>query len=150
MKKQLIIAAMSALAWSAEPAFADCTGTALSQSDLLGLLTNHTVCGRPGDDYPKGENSSDRWQEQHVGENGRGDLVDYKKGAGDPLDPSKSVGTFLILGGQVSYNYGAGASYTYSVYQSGTVYSFCEGTAERARATVKTTLTSCAAADYPN
>lgn len=149
MKKQLIIAAMSALAWSAEPAYAACTGTALTQTELLAILPNHTVCGRPGSSYPGGENSPDRWQEQHVGSNAKGDLVDYKKGPADPIDPSKSVGTYAIVSGQVNHNYGAGASFTYSVFQSSTVYSFCEGTSERARATVKSGLTSCSSGDYP-
>jgi hypothetical protein len=152
MKKQILVAAMAAFAVAAEPAFADCSGTALNQSQLEAALPGKTVCGRPGAAYPAasgGATSSDRWQEQHVGSGTRGDLVDFKQGPGDPVDPSKSVGTWAIIGGQVTHNYGAGASYTYTVYQAGSVYSFCEGSSERARATVKAGLTSCGS-DYPD
>ena len=102
-------------------AMAACTGPALSQAALSTALTSNTVCAIRG---------ADRWQELHQP---GGDLIDYKRGPTDKVDPSEKVGTWSVASnGQLTYNYGSGGSYRFSVRANGgTSYSFCGiGTAD--------------------
>ena len=95
-------------------------GTSLS--GLQTLLTGKTVCAALG---------NDRWQEYHQP---GGALIDWKKGANDPVDPTKQVGTWTVTSvpvgnsgntrDTVTYNYGAGNSYTYYVCQNASSYTF--------------------------
>jgi len=72
-----------------------------------------------------------KWQELHNGGPLTGTMVDYKKGPNDPIDPSEQVGTWSIggtdnRGVSVTYDYGSGGSYVYSVFNNGNgTYSFC-------------------------
>ena len=101
-------------------AMAACTGPALNQAALVTALTGNTVCAVRG---------ADRWQELHQA---GGDLIDFKRGPSDRVDPSEKVGTWSITANpsgnsaSVVYNYGSGGTYTYSVRSNGgTSYSFC-------------------------
>ena len=101
-------------------AMAACTGSSLNQSQLGLALSGNTVCAI---------RNSDRWQELHQA---GGALIDYKRGAGDPVDPSETVGNWSIAGNgtnaTVVYNYGSGGTFTFQVYlNSGNSYSFCVG-----------------------
>lgn len=104
---------------------AACTGTPLTTTQLTSLLTGNMVCASHG---------GDRWQEEHrVG----GQLWDYKKGPGDPIDPEEQVGTWTITGatghaaGLVNYMYSGGSTYSYTVFNNGNgTYSFCGPSAE--------------------
>lgn len=85
---------------------------------MSSLLTGKTVCvGATGN-----------WAAQEFHKSG-GDLIDWKKGAGHPTDPTKSVGSWSITGTntatRVNYTYGA-STYSNVVWQhnDGT-YSFC-------------------------
>lgn len=91
--------------------------------------------------------ATEHWNEYHTGgaSNGSGSVLDYKKGPNDPVDPSATTANptghyvvVLMTGaknsvyGTITYNYGAGGSYTYTVSpDSGTtatnpgMYSFC-------------------------
>ena len=100
-------------------AMAGCTtGTAINQTMLATVVSGNTVCAA---------RTPDRWQEYHrVG----GDLIDYKLGPANTIDPSEKVGTWSITGtgsnATVVYNYGAGGTYSYSVRSNGGLsYSFC-------------------------
>ena len=80
---------------------------------LSGRLGGSTVCvGSPGN-----------WknQEYHTGSTG-GNVIDWKKGASDPIDPTSTVGTWSITGTgttrAVSYSYGS-STYTFKVYDQG-------------------------------
>lgn len=104
-------------------AMAACTGSSLNQTQLSTLLTGNTVCA---------VRLTDRWQEQHVS---GGNLIDYKRGPGHPVDPSESVGRWSILGSganaTVVYNYGGGGTFTFRVFAvAGNSYSFCDGAIE--------------------
>jgi hypothetical protein len=73
---------------------------------LRTLLTGRTVCAI---------RASERWQEFHQSD---GALIDWKRGPTDPVDPTKQVGTWSASNGtnaDVTYNYGAGATYTFIV-----------------------------------
>lgn len=104
-------------------AFAACTGPSLNQQQLSTTLTGNTVCAMRG---------NDRWQELHQS---GGAIIDYKRGPGHAIDPSKQTGSWS-LGGTgsnrtVIYNYGAGGTYSYTVHDNGGgSYSFCTGGVE--------------------
>ncbi len=90
-------------------AFAQC-GTAsnrLNQTELSTILSGKTVCASLG---------SDKWQEYHAP---GGNLIDWKKGPSDPVDPTKQVGTWSITGSGnnavVNHSYG-GTTYSFAVY----------------------------------
>jgi len=129
----------------AAQANADCTDRRLNQTQLSSALSGNTVCGRA-------ISGTDQWQEEHQG-NGAGPLWDYKMGDGNTVDPRRLMGSWNITGAgssaAVSYTYDqfgpATTSGPYSVHTSatgnppfpqGTVFSFCSGGAEIARAYV--------------
>ena len=101
-------------------AMAACTGPAINQAALTAAVSGKTVCAA---------RTPDRWQEYHrVG----GDLIDYKLGPANTIDPSEKVGTWSITANangnnaNVVYNYGAGGTFSYSVRSNGGAsYSFC-------------------------
>lgn len=100
-------------------------GTRIQQpGDVASLLGNKWVCATAG---------SDRWQEFHTGATiAGGALTDYKKGANDPIDKSKVVGSWRVIGQgantRVEYTYGAGQVYPYTVCQDGAAVNFCGAT----------------------
>lgn len=103
----------------------------LSASAVANLLGTSMAC------YPA---AGPPWtnQEYHTGAVGAnsGNVIDYKKGPTDPRDPSKQIGSYTIVGtgngGQITYNYTNGPSYSYSVWGTQTsgsgTYDFCNGT----------------------
>ena len=100
---------------------------------LTTLVSGNTVCATKG---------QDQWQEQH---RSGGQLWDFKKGASDPVDPSKQVGTWRIASNEVTHSYG-NLSFTYSVHDEGGAasYSFCtNGLVVVSGATFKTGNSSC-------
>ncbi|MBG6080408.1 hypothetical protein [Rubrivivax gelatinosus] len=60
--------------------------TRLSRGQINSQIIGNTMCATSG---------GDRWQEYHASS---GDLIDYKKGPADPVDPSEKVGTWVING----------------------------------------------------
>jgi len=117
--KTLIVTSFALLACVSGSAMAACSGTPLSVSQLTTLLTGKTVCGSAG---------TDQWQEEHKAS---GELWDYKKGPGDPVDPEEKVGTWSvqsggIASGKINYQYDGGTGFSYTVYDNGNgTYSFC-------------------------
>lgn len=92
------------------------TGAGIS---LGNLLTGNTVC----------VGSAGNWQAQEFHKSG-GNLIDFKKGASDPVDPTALVGTWSITGtgtaARVNYTYGAPPTYNNAVWDhSNGTYSFC-------------------------
>jgi hypothetical protein len=143
---------LALLPWVAQAACATSTGVIKFQGNgnapgtLRNLLQGNTVCGRPGASYPG--DSNDRWQEEHQGGPTNGPLWDFKLGNGHAIDPRKQVGTWAISNGTntadtITHAYTGGPSFPWTVYgpQSNTfgtsVYSFCNGTSEFARAYVR-------------
>lgn len=139
--KTLILAASAsfALASFSGAATAGCSAAVSTPVNtvtaLQGLLEGKTVCVR------------DQWQEYH---NSVGDLVDYKKGPADKVDPSEKVGSWSVTGipntgqrARVTHDYGSGGKYTYIVFdnKNGT-YSFCGGGQEIV-ATIKSGQVAC-------
>lgn len=82
------------------------------------LLTGNTVCvGSPGN-----------WEAQEFHKSD-GNLIDYKKGPSDPVDPTATVGSWSITGTgaatRVNYTYGT-TTYNNAVWDHGDgTYSFC-------------------------
>jgi hypothetical protein len=108
-------------------------------SQLQTLLPNNTAC--------VGTTPNATWSEWHNGTS-TGSVVDWKKGPGDPVDPTEVVGTYVITGtnegSAVIYTYGS-TSYTYTVTQgAGPVYTFCPvGGGPNFSVTIKAGQTSC-------
>lgn len=108
------LAAMSAAAQTPCPCGA---GTRVAGADLVALLGNRTVCAAAG---------GEEWQEYHRGTNAAGgQLIDYKKGPTDPVDPTETVGRWSVQGEEVVYNYLGSGAYAHAVCQSGNTLSFC-------------------------
>lgn len=113
---------------------AACSDPQVTGGDLTTLIAGKTVCAARG---------AEKWQEQHRGGPSGGALWDYKKGASDPVDPTKQVGNWSIGADSVTYSYG-GPSYTYSVHgPAGGPYSFCTGGAEVVGGAIFTSSPSC-------
>ena len=123
MKLHLLIGAV-ALAMVGAEAMAQCaTGTRVSQQGQLNnLLNGNTVCAARG---------ADKWQEQH---RAGGQLWDYKRGAGDLIDPTRQVGTWAISGTgndrTVTHTYNqfgtTTQTYEFQVWNAGGgLYNFC-------------------------
>lgn len=118
-----MIAGVIAFAFASEGAMAACSAPAATQvkhnsnPGLSTLLSGNTACAVRG---------GDRWQEEH---HPGGVLKDYKKGASDAVDPTKQVGTWSVGGTgantMVTYIYGSGGTYAYTVWDNGGSYSFC-------------------------
>lgn len=133
--KRSILTAIFLLAGMPSLAMADCSATTrVTGAALNSLISGNTVCASRG---------ADTWQEQH---RAGGELWDYKMGPGDPVDPSKRVGTWSIARNYVTYCYTGGTCYSYSVHGSGSgPYSFCyaNGTEVVSGATFKPGNASC-------
>jgi len=100
-------------------AMAVCSGTQVTGPALTTLLQSTMVCKSNGVDW--------EWQEYHSGSSGQANnLIDYKKGA-DPIDPTAPVGKWTIDEGAstVTYDYGTGGSYVYTVHDNAGSYIFC-------------------------
>lgn len=143
------------LAIAAGPVFAQqgncpCAGgTVLNATQIGQTLANQRVCAT----LVTGS-VTERWAELHqsagAGASAGGNVVDYKKGPTDPVDPSKIMGTWSIVGPQsggplVRYNYGAGGTYDYTVCQQNGNLHFC-GAAHGGRNITGATLAANAAA----
>jgi hypothetical protein len=122
----------------------------LSNAQIGTVLRGNTVCGVPGASYPG--SPVDRFQEEHLI---NGDLFDFKRGPGHPVDPREKVGTWALGGNAadvptVTHRYGPSTTFTWTVFgpainSAGTsVYSFCSGDAEHVRAHVIPTGSGCA------
>lgn len=119
--KKAKLAVFSMLCGVSSLAAAQCAATALNVTQLQRLFRDGTMCANLG---------AEQWQEYHgPGPAMSGRLIDYKKGPGDPVDPSKDVGSWQIVDGtpaQVVYNYGPGQVYSYTVHTSGGgIFTFC-------------------------
>lgn len=117
--KRLMVASIVLLAGISGEAMAiDCSGgTQLKNGDVASAISGKTVCAILG---------SEQWQEYHAS---NFDLIDYKKGPSDPVDPTKTVGLWNTSGtgtnSVVTYDYGPGQVYSYEVHLNGTQYSLC-------------------------
>lgn len=132
MKKQIILTmALLSIGVISSEAMAVCSGTQVTGVALTTLLQGNTICaGSPGN-----------WESQEF-HAANGDVIDYKKGANDPVDPSTKVGTYVINGNNVTYHYGTN-TYTYTVYGSGTSYSYCGGNPTQIDVTLKIGQGAC-------
>jgi hypothetical protein len=118
--KRLIIAGVAVCALNAHEVFASCTGPFLTSTNLHTVLDGNTAW--VGAHTPNATTC-----EYHSG----GTVIDWKKGASDPVDPTKAVGTYTIAGSPtgatVSYTYNnGGGTYKYLVTSTGSnTYNFC-------------------------
>ena len=87
----------------------------LTGAQLVTTLSGMYACAKRAPGNP----ANDIWNELHQGTTAAGgNVMDYKRGPGHPVDPSKVVGTYFIsLGANtVTYTYGdPGGPYTYSL-----------------------------------
>lgn len=120
----------------ASPTASNKTDGTSSAVTLNALLSGNTVC----------VGSAGNWeaQEYHAS---NGDLIDWKRGSGHPVDPTKKVGTWSITGTgaamKVNYTYG---SHTYSnaVWNHGDgTYSFCNNQGTETIGRIKTGQGAC-------
>ena len=113
-----------ALVLGAVNVFANCTSdTAVSASVLAGKSVDASGSG--------GE-----WNESHCGSAPSGQL--WKVGANNSVDPAAEIGTWSIDGDNVTYDYGTGGSYTWTLHKSvtGSTYFFCNNTSQVASGTL--------------
>lgn len=93
--------------------------TRLSANDIQTLLANNTVCAVIGN------SANTTWQEYHQGSN----VVELGNSTTGDI-----VGTWSVAGGNsapnstITYNYGSGGSYTYSMCSQAGLYHFCGAT----------------------
>ena len=83
--------------------------TVLTGAQIQTLLVGNYACGSSGDDT---------WDEILSGTT-TGTVTDYKQGPTDATDPTQAVGSYTISTGgspdTITYNYGAGGTFAYSV-----------------------------------
>lgn len=123
--KRLMVTSFVLLAGFSGGVMAVCTSPYLDANAVSNLLPGNTVCS------PANCNQATcTWQEQHRGSGISGTLWDYKKGASDPVDPTKQVGNWSVASnGRITHSYtGGGGSFTYAVKDNGGgSYGFCSG-----------------------
>jgi hypothetical protein len=119
-----------------------------SSQDLSNALAGNTICVAKAGGWQNQE------YHQASGPVG-GNLIDYKKGPADPIDPTKAVGVWAISGSGVStavtYSYLGGGVGTYSVCSSnlhpgiGATIGFCPNnlSASVISATIQTGANAC-------
>lgn len=115
-----------ALAGFSPSVLAGCSTGRVNEPALTCLLKDSTVFVPPV--------IGDPMTSQEVHQSG-GKLVDLKRGTGHLVDPTKEVGTWKVVGSNrgafVTYDYGNGKIYTYSVYNNGDgTHSFCSSNPE--------------------
>jgi hypothetical protein len=109
---------------------AGCGDTLVTEAELALLLPKRYACA--ADARPEW---GWKYQELHLES---GILRDFKRGSGDPVDPSKDVGTWRIVGDAVHYSYqdasGSSGPFMHTVHGDATQgYSICSGGSEVAR-----------------
>ncbi len=133
MIKQIGVAGFAALALVGGAGAQSCTCSGLGSTRVLGpalvaALSGNTVC------VPKG--AEWEWQEQHRTASpgaSSGQLWDFKRGAGHPIDPTERVGSWSVVdsstsrGALVNHSYLGGSAFSYQVCRVGTTtsYGFC-------------------------
>jgi hypothetical protein len=145
--KALIVGASISVALAGFPAqaMAACGAPSVAvdtPAALTALLSNKTVC------VPAVTVPTMQWQEFHQP---GGALIDYKRGPGNAMDPTETVGSWRISGNSgsagneafITHDYGAGGSYTYKVYNNGTTISFCGGNPSEIVASVRSGQVAC-------
>lgn len=118
MKRLMVTSFVLLAGISGEAMAVDCgVGSQLTNGAVATAVSDKTVCGILG---------NQQWQEYHQP---GGSLIDYKKGPGHPVDPTKQVGSWSTSGtgasSVVTYNYGSGGTYSYEVHLSGGTYTLC-------------------------
>ncbi|OUS09261.1 hypothetical protein A9Q90_03880 [Gammaproteobacteria bacterium 54_18_T64] len=121
--KQLILAGM-VLAIGAVDVRADCSA---STKELASALVGQSV---------DASGSGGNWKESHCGSGTSGEL--WKVGAGTVVDPAVKVGTWSTSAHNVTYDYGTGGTYTWTLHKVGTTYYFCNASSEVASGTLGT------------
>lgn len=129
--KFIILTAIAGMALAGLPAvsMAGCAAPSVrvgTATALTALLQGNTVC------VPVVTQATMDAQELH---DASGALVDFKRGPSDRVEPSKQVGTWKVISGRgtfVSYDYGGGRQYSYSVWKNpgDNMYSLCSANSE--------------------
>ena len=125
MKQAIVIATV--LAFNASQVLANCPS-----GGNLGDSGQQTIQNVLGGNYACVYNPTLQNNEQHTGSatDTTGFVLDYKKGPGDPADPSDTLshptGSYSISGNLITYTYGS-LTYSYNINAtpSGNVYTFC-------------------------
>ena len=111
------------LAFGAVGVSADCTTDPAVAASVL--------AGKSIDASGGGEN----WKESHCGSGASGEL--WKVGAGSTVDPAAEIGTWSVAGNDVTYDYGTGGTYTWTLHKnSSDTYFFCNGSSQVASGTL--------------
>jgi len=144
--KSLILAAAAGVALAGLPAVSNAACAAPSvrvntMAAMSALITGNTVC------VPALTPRPATMEAQELHQLG-GALIDFKRGPGHPVDPSKQIGAWSVTGRDgrgvfVTYNYGGGKIFTYAVWRNGDgTHSFCSANPE-VQARVKTGGGAC-------
>ena len=126
--KPIILAAVAGMALASLPAvsMAACgppSVRVVTVAAMTTLLEGNTVC--------VGAQPTMDAQEFHQA---GGALIDYKRGPGHPIDPTKQVGTWTVTdvrGARVNHHYGGATKFGYSVWNNNNgTHSFCSDNSE--------------------
>ena len=116
MRKQFIMAGavLAVIVGAGQAVAQNCGGTNKSMTALNienKVAGKYTCVGA----YPHAQ-----WNELLSGSPTSGNVIDYKLGATDPIDPTKQVGTYTVTGstvGVLNYTYGA-TTYSYQIQKT--------------------------------
>jgi hypothetical protein len=116
MIKPIIVSGIFLLAGVSGQVMANCNTNNGWKVVVAADLTGKTACVGAAPTWDS--------QEEHVA---GGVLNDWKQSQvpGNTTDPKVQVGQWALSGGVVTYNYGAGGTYSYNVFTKGNRIDFC-------------------------
>ena len=130
--KTIVVATMAVFVLGIGPVMAQpcSTSNRLSQNAIKTALVGKWACAKDG---------SDMWNEQLVGNGNAGTFQECHEGGATVATNQGSWSTGNNPG-RITYNYGAGGSYTYYMYGTSSPYTFCRPSDNK---TYTVYITSC-------
>ena len=93
-------------------------------ADVETEFTDNLICAVEGDTFDIGAIGTSRFSEVHLSGSG-GRVLEWARGAGDPVDSSREVASWTSTGSEIEYDYDGGSPYTYEIHKIGVDYYYC-------------------------